>query len=243
MVKKQLLYLLLPLSIVFMQCSKSDSNGQQNNLNNRSVGASAKEILTSTTYQSINLQIQYMPGYPPDGTALNNVVTFLNGLINKPNGILISQSAIAGSGKTVLALTEVYDIEKANRTTFTSGSQLGIYLLFVDCKYTDATAVGLAYKNTSMVIFGQTVHESSGGIGQIGRTKLESITEEHEFGHLMGLVDLGSPMQVPHKDAGSNHCSTPSCLMFATTNLGNITGPIPVLDAYCKNDLTANGGK
>lgn len=241
--KKQLLYLLLPLIIVFTQCSKSDSSGQQNNLNNRTVGASAKEILTSTTYQSISLQIHYMPGYPPDGTALNNLISFLNSLINKPNGIIISQAPIAGSGKTVLTLTEVYDIEKANRTVYTSGSQLGIYLLFVDCKYTDATAIGLAYKNTSMVLFGQTVHESSGAVGQIGRTKLETTVEEHEFGHLMGLVDLGSPMQVQHKDASSNHCSNTACLMYFATNLNNILGPVAILDANCKNDLTANGGK
>ncbi len=241
--KKQLLYLFLPLIIVFTQCSKSDSGGQQNNLNNRSVGASAREILSSSTYQYISLQINYMPGYPPDGTALNNVVTFLNSLINKPNGIIISQAPIAASGKTVLTLTEVYDIEKANRTVYTSGSQLGIYLLFVDCKYTDANAIGLAYKNTSMVIFGQTVHESSGAVGQIGRTKLETIVQEHEFGHLMGLVDLGSPMQTQHKDASSNHCINNACLMYFATNLNNILGPVPSLDTNCKNDLTANGGK
>ncbi len=243
--KKQLLYLLLPLIIVFTQCSKSDSSGPQNNLNNRSVGASAKEILASSTYQSINLQIHYMPGYPPDGIALNNLVVFLNTLINKPNGITITQAPIAASGKTVLTLSEVYEIEKANRSVYTSGTQLGIYLLFVDCKYTDANAVGLAYKNTSMVIFGQTVHESSGGITplQISRTKLETIVEEHEFGHLMGLVDLGSPMQTPHKDASSNHCTNASCLMYFATNLNNITGPVPPLDTNCRNDLTANGGK
>jgi hypothetical protein len=243
LMKKQLLYLLLPLIIVFTQCSKSDSSGPQSNLNNRSVGASAKEILTSSTYQTISLQIHYMPGYPPDGTAINNLVTFLNTLVNKPNGITVTQAPIAASGKTVLSLTEVYDIEKANRSVYTSGSQLGIYLLFVDCKYTDANAIGLAYKNTSMVIFGQTVHESSGAVGQIGRSKLETIVEEHEFGHLMGLVDLGSLMQTPHKDASSNHCTNTSCLMYFATNLNNILGPVPPLDANCKNDLTANGGK
>lgn len=239
--KRKLLYILLPISITLTQCKKTDA--PTNNLNTRSVGASAKEILSSTTYQSINLQIQYMPGYAPDATALMNTVSFLNTLINKPGGINISQTQIAASGKTVMSLTEVYELEKANRTTFTSGSQLGIYLLFADFKYTDANTIGLSYKNTSMVLFGPAINESSGAIGQISRTKLQTIVEEHEFGHLMGLVDLGSPMQVPHKDASTNHCTNTSCLMYFATNLNNILGPVPVLDNNCRNDLTANGGK
>ena len=241
--KKISLYLLLSLSILFTQCSKKDATSANSNLNNRTVGASANEILSSGSYSSIRLQINYMPGFAPDGAALNNLVTYLTALINKPNGIIITQAQIAASGKTVLTLAEVYEIEKANRSFFTSGTQLAIYCLFVDCKYTDANAIGLAYKNTSMVLFGQTVHESSGAIGQIGRTKLETTVEEHEFGHLMGLVDLGSPMQVPHKDATSNHCNNSSCLMYFATNLGNLTGPIPMLDNNCRNDLIANGGR
>ncbi|MEO7444259.1 MAG: hypothetical protein ABIT96_02295 [Ferruginibacter sp.] len=241
--RKRFLFLLIPLCLGLTQCKKNDSQGGSGNLNTRSVGASAKELLTATTYQSIRLEIQYMPGYNPDGAALTNAVDFLNTYVNKPGGIIITQNQIAGSGKTILTLAQVYDIEKANRTVFTSGNQLGIYLLFADAKYTDAAVVGLAYKNTSMVLFGPSVNESSGGIGQIGRTKLETIVEEHEFGHLMGLVDLGTPMVVNHKDASSNHCTVTNCLMYYATNLNNIVGPVPVLDDYCKNDLRANGGK
>lgn len=241
--RKISVYLLLLASLGLAQCKKNDSNGSASNLNTRSVGASARELLTAANYQSVKLEIQYMPGYVPDGAALTNVVNFLNTFINKPGGITIIQNPIAGTGKTVLTLAEVYEIEKSHRTVYTQGSQLGVYLMFADAKYTDAAAVGLAYKNTSMVVFGPSVTESSGGLGQISRTKLETIVEEHEFGHLMGLVDLGTPMLTPHKDPSSNHCNVTSCLMYYSTNLGNIVGPVPVLDDNCKNDLRANGGR
>jgi hypothetical protein len=71
---------------------------------------------------------------------------------------------------------------------------------------------------------------------------------EHEYGHLLGLVNLGSPMQVDHKDPASNHCNNSSCLMYYETQVGQmggilVSGPVPSLDANCRNDLKANGGK
>lgn len=72
---------------------------------------------------------------------------------------------------------------------------------------------------------------------------------EHEVGHLLGLVDLGSPMQTNHKDvAHGNHCNNSGCLMYYTSETTDIlgfllTGAIPTLDANCIADLKANGGK
>jgi predicted Zn-dependent protease len=69
---------------------------------------------------------------------------------------------------------------------------------------------------------------------------------KHEFGHLMGLVDQGSPMQNDHKDADHGaHCINPSCLMYHAVETTGIDGTntIPELDAQCAVDLKANGGK
>jgi len=192
------------------------------------------------------MQIHYMPGFAPDPASLNSLVNFLNALINKPGGINISQTQIAASGKTILTLSEINEIEKNNRTVFTTGTTIGIYLLFTDGKYTDNSAVGLAYRNTSIAIFGKTVEDNSGGLNQVTRTKLETTIEEHEFGHILGLVDIGSAMQVNHKDPNSNHCNNAACLMYFSTNVMGgigISGPVLPLDANCRNDLHANGGK
>ena len=94
-----------------------------------------------------------------------------------------------------------------------------------------------------------TITNFSGGANQTTRTKLETTVLDHEFGHLLGLTNLGTPMVTPHEDAAHmSHCNNSSCLMYystQTTVMGGIllSGPIPVLDANCKSDLTANGGK
>jgi hypothetical protein len=229
------------------QCRKEDVTAPAN-LNNRSVGASANEFLSSATYQSLNVEILYMPGYAPDLNAVSNLQNFLVTLINKPGGIHISQRAIPASGKTVMTLAEIRELEKNTRTVFSSGSSLGVFILYTDCAYSEANTLGVAHKNTSIAVFGKTVHDNSGGVNQPSLAKLETLTMEHEYGHLLGLVNLGSPMQVDHKDPATNHCNNSTCLMYYETQVGQmggilISGPVPTLDVNCRNDLKANGGK
>jgi hypothetical protein len=136
-----------------------------------------------------------MPGFAPDAASLNNLTAFFNVLVNKPSGISIVQSVIAASGKTVLSLNDAATIEKNNRTASTSGSQPGVYFLYTDSSYTEENVLGVAFRNTSMCIFGKTIHDNSGGTGQAGRIKLESTVLGHEAGHIPGLVDVGTAMQ------------------------------------------------
>lgn len=235
-------------------CSKKDTttNGGLDGIsdaNNKAVGASAKELLTAQTYTALKIEIQYMPGYAPDAAALNNMTGFLNNLLNKPNGIQVTQTQITGSGKASLNINEIATIEKNNRTVFTTGNTVGAYLLITDADYFEPNILGLAYRNTSMVLMGKTIHQNSGGIGQVSRTKLVTTVLEHEVGHLLGLVNLGSPMTVNHQDAShGNHCNNSGCLMYYQSNTSDmlgilLTGNIPPLDANCSNDLKANGGR
>jgi hypothetical protein len=247
-----IVFLLAIISVNNFSCKKSDTiTGLPsiNSDNNKQVGASANDLLSAATYTSIKIEIQYMPGFAPDAASLNNLTAFFNTLVNKPGGVTIVQSAITASGKTVLSLNDIATIEKNNRTAYTSGNQLGVYFLYTDGGYTEGNVLGVAFRNTSMCIFGKTIHDNSGGIGQASRTKLESAVLEHEAGHILGLVDVGTAMQTNHKDAAhGSHCNNTNCLMYyaseTTDVLGFlITGSIPPLDANCKADLKANGGK
>ncbi|MBK8610429.1 MAG: hypothetical protein IPL84_10955 [Chitinophagaceae bacterium] len=244
-----LLYSFFVMAI--MSCRKSDSITNLpsiNNENNKLVGASANDLLSASTYTSVKIEIQYMPGFQPDAASVNNLATFLNTIVNKPGGVSVVQTQIASAGKTVLSLNDIATIEKNNRTVYTAGSQLG-YTLYTDGNYDNGNVLGLAFRNTSMCILGKTIHDNSGNIGQASRTKLESTVLEHEFAHILGLVNIGSPMQMNHQDGThGNHCNNTDCLMYyaseTTDVLGIlITGSIPVLDANCKADLKANGGK
>lgn len=242
--------LLIASAIIFFgaSCSKSDNKPGGSYSNDRSAGASANDLLSSARYTSLKIEIQYMPGFQPDAAAINHLTAFLSSRLNKPGGIQVMQKQIAAAG-SALSAQEVLNIEKQNRTVYTSGDQLGVYFLFTNGQYTDNKVLGIAYRNTSMCLFGKTIHDNSGGVGQTSRTKLEATVLEHEFGHILGLVNIGSAMQTAHQDAPHGaHCNNENCLMYyaseTTDALGFLlTGNIPSLDANCINDLKANGGK
>jgi hypothetical protein len=250
---KKLTSAALVAALLFSACSKKDSTSSGlpdiNEANNKIVGASAREFLTGQQYTSLKIEIQYMPGYAPDQSSVNNMVGFLNNLLNKPGGIQVTQTQIAGSGKANLTINDIATIEKNNRTAFTTGTQLAAYLLITDAQYFEPSVLGLAYRNTSMALMGKTIHDNSGGVGQVSRTKLTTTVLQHELGHVLGLVNLGTPLTVNHQDAAhGNHCNNQNCLMYYTANTTDLlgvllVGNIPQLDANCVNDLKANGGR
>jgi len=251
MIVKTALKAVLILSIV-IGCSKKEggyihSSGYVD-LNNRPVGATANELLSSSKFTSVTIEVQYMTGYQPDVAALNHLRTVLDSWVNKPGGITVITKEIPASPDSLLAVQDVVQIENNNRTVFTSGSTIGLYILYTNGNHVNPNTLGIAYKNTSLVLFGKKIQDNSGAIGQPSRTKLVATVAEHELGHLLGLVDLGSPMQTNHKDASyGNHCNNRNCLMYYASDTKDIlgflvTGNIPSLDANCFADIHANGG-
>lgn len=238
---------------LFAGCSKTGMHYIDNpigpsNLHNRAAGASANELLSSAQYTTLRIEIQYFPGYEPDAAAVNHLTGMLSGLLNKSE-ITVSTKEIFVADAQNISTDDALEIEKGNRTVFTRGNEMGVYILYTNGNYTDPDVLGVAYKNTSVVIFGKKIHDNSGGLGQPSRTKLEATVLEHEMGHLLGLVNLGSPMLTDHEDGEhGKHCNNSNCLMYYAAETSDIlgillTGNIPSLDANCLADLKANGGK
>lgn len=233
-------------------CSKKDlsfANNKDAASYNKPVGASAKDLLTNNSFSALLIEVQYIAGYAPDPAALVQLQQFLAIRVNKPGGITITTRAIADPGSATLSLSQVREIENKNRTAFNNGTRLSLYILYSNSDYTDAGTLGIAYRNTSAALMGKKIHENSGSFGQVSRTKLEATVLEHEVGHLLGLVDLGSAMQSEHKDAPhGNHCSNNQCLMYYASETTDVFSFLsrnspPTLDASCLADLKANGGK
>jgi len=241
---KIVLYTLIFFSLFFGACQKEYIVGSKDY---KALGTSAHEILTSSPYSLLQIEINYMPGYAPTQTSINNLIGFLNTYINKPAGIQVFQHQILPSDKTALSITDIVSIEKRNRDIYTDNNIITVHILITEATYTTSTILATSYWNTSFCIFGKTVDNNSGGVDQISKPNLMTILFEHEFGHLLGLVNQGSPMKTDHQDVNNGaHCRNSSCLMYAdveTTWSGSNTNNIPSLDADCISDLKANGGK
>jgi hypothetical protein len=113
----------------------------------------------------------------------------------------------------------------------------------------NTVVLGSAFRNTSIVLYGKTIEKIANNSNSLEKSNVEAVVLNHEFGHLFGLVNLGSPMQADHEDqVDKKHCSVDNCLMNSKIKFGGgiidmINNNMPELDDLCINDLVANGGK
>lgn len=246
---KKLLYL---FSLVFFlsDCKKSANTSSSAS---QTPAAAPSNYLSASAYSSLIVEVQYIAGYQPDAASINNLKTFLENRLNKPGGVTITQTAISAGGKSSYSISDIQAIESAHRTKYNNGTTAAAYFFFADGDDAASTSgsqiLGVTYSGSSVVIFEKTIKSLAGGLGQPSLATLETTVMEHEFGHLLGLVNNGTPMVTSHQDSqNGRHCNNTACLMYYSVEtsdvIGNLTGgTVPSLDANCLSDLSHNGGK
>lgn len=232
--------------MVLLGCGKSSESPS-------TIGVTPNAFLSSANYTSLVLEVVSVVGYEPSPAAEVNLKSFLEARLNKPDGITIVKRTIPSPGKSVYSFDDVKFLESAHRTLKTSGSQLTAFLLLLDGDYSansgSGKVLGIAYGSSSMALFEKSVQEFSGDVGQPSISTLETAVMDHEFGHILGLVNNGTALQSSHQDtAHGKHCTNTNCLMYFNVEtsdvIGNLLGgSVPGLDAACLADLQANGGK
>lgn len=227
-----------------------DPGGNGSYDHTRAPGASAGDMLSADDFDRLVVQVQYVEGHPPSDEGLQHLQDFLSARLNKPAGIVIqAPEAIQVPSDAAYSDGEVRALEQQHRTAFTEDNTIAVYLLFLDGEYAEASNVlGIAYNNTSMAIFGETIAEHTGGPLEPSPSTVEGTVANHEFGHILGLVNNGSAMQTEHQDeAHGAHCDDERCLMYyavrTTDFISNLLDGMPDLDANCMDDLQANGGR
>jgi len=254
---RYLLLFTLLLTLTLSSCDRnlSEERNRTNNIQaaKRPIGTSAREILSSSQFESIEVEVQHMVGFEPTADLIASISTFLEELVNKPGGIRVYTTAIAPLNKATYNVQEIREIEDANRNAYNSGTKLGIYILFLDGYSSEDTnnntTLALVHRNTSVAMFGKRIRERSDRIGMPSRSLLENTVTRHELGHLMGLVNVGSAMQHSHEDPNNaGHCDERNCLMYWAVESGSVfnlvqQGRVPLLDENCRKDLKANGGR
>ena len=69
-------FILCVMVLVSVSCSKTEELVYQNNV----VGTSANDLLASTKFTSLRIDLVYVDGFEPNATTVNNVTAFLTDL-------------------------------------------------------------------------------------------------------------------------------------------------------------------
>jgi len=196
-----------------------------------SVGSWAQRFLAASPYT--RLELDHVAGRPPSTGALNVLQARLNERCDEPGGIQA--------------------LEAQARDSYATGDLAVIHLLYLDGgtdqDSSGGSLLGLACTGTSFALLKQTCDATANLL--VSPDEVEATVLVHEVGHLLGLVNLGAPLQSPHEDAAHpGHDSTSGCVMFWQVETSNPRqllmngGAAPTqFDAACVADLRALGGK
>jgi hypothetical protein len=242
------IFLILLIGLFLMPGCKKKETGAA-----AAEGVSPHDFLSSEKYTNLTIDFAYDKEHPPAPETLTEIQNFLLAKLNKPNGISVNVHELNIASRPYLSLGDIFDIEKKNRLFFPHEKSLSIFVYLPHSEYLENSGsyktLGIQYGASSIVLFGKTMSDNSGGLGQPSYKTLETSVALHELGHVLGLVNNGTNMAVNHQDAqNGRHCNNKDCLMYfaveTTDILSNLLGgAVPGLDANCINDLKANGGK
>lgn len=251
---------LLPFIIIplfFVACSSSDDGGTptetptddgpigivDKSQNLLATGASANDLLSNSNFDRLLVQIAFVEGFRPTSETMDNFMQYLQERTFKQD-VEIDFLELESPNEDTLTLQEIADLENENRTAYNDGTTLAVYIYFADAPSDDddedegLVTLGAVYRNTSMIIFERTIRSLAGRSLAITTTDVETATLNHEFGHLFGLVNLGTVAINDHEDVirnaqgdpvldsdgneqGNNHCNVEGCLMQAQLTFGS----------------------
>lgn len=271
--KKSYYIMISLLLLVVFSCSK-DSNDEPEEVVSapvdraasfQSIGDSANDFLSNDSFDELKIQIGHVRGFRPAVSAINDLVEFLKERTFKET-VEIEYLELDSPDQETLTLQEIVNLERDHRTAFNTGKTLAIYIYFSDAPSdnddpeSNLVTLGAVYRNTSMVIYESSIRNLANRSRVLSVATVETATLIHEFGHLFGLVNIGTPMVNPHEgtttndegeEVGNRHCNQPNCLMLAELEFGAAmgkmltarNGQVPTLDPECLRDLRANGGR
>jgi hypothetical protein len=239
----------------------------------KSVGIGGSDAPGPVDYVSANkydkwvIEWDFVEGQEPPAAALTTLEQRLEEVVDKPGGVELRRGDALEPHGGSWSQKDVLDTAGRTRDLPTGGDTVVLHLLFLDGQYDNANVLGVTYTYSTesgrvtssgpIAIFSETIRETACPVPLapcIGAEAIWTAVLVHEFGHAMGLVNLGAPMVHPHEastcdgEPDRGHSSSTNSVMHCQVETVSVTnvfrnGPPTTYDADDKADLCALGGK
>jgi hypothetical protein len=218
-------------------------------------GEFAADFLRRTRFTNLLVEIDYPVGYPPSTAAMNLLQDRLSERCDKPGGVTILEDDAIPLAEfpSSLDVSDLENLENAHRDNFAdSNTQTAVmYILYVKGNSSlgggpNTQVLGLTYHGSSVALFVDVANQGNNAFETTAEVEGTAIV--HEAGHVLGLVNGGCPMVVPHEDlAHTGHDSSAASCMYWLIQIPHLTPNIGDPDfapygANCEDDVAAAGG-
>ncbi len=205
------------------------------------VGDNALDYLRDDGFDRLMIEIDYVEGHAPSDEALDLLKVRMRHYLDKPGGISITKSSFQSS-KTNYTPEDIRQLRDAHQSTEHGGGLAVVHILYLNGHYSEGDSVlGLAYGADCFVMFIDPIRDISipfwaSQVYGISSSDFESSVLVHEFGHLLGLVEIGYTSPHNYND-GTNHSTQEGCVMQATVETVSIINIITQDDPEPPNDF------
>ena len=187
------------------------------------------QYILADPYDRLAIEIDSVPGFEPRAPVEALLVDRLAQILDKPGGIrVLHDESLDDPGHGhAWTFEELRALGDATFDPAPRDGEIRIHVMFVDGGYTSpdsgATVLGLAWGNTHIAVFEETIAKGcrSTGLGLTDVLDDRACADAqygiwlHEVGHVLGLVDNGLAMVEPHQDAEHPaHDASEDCIMY-----------------------------
>lgn len=222
-------------------------------------GQFGDEYIRGDKYSKMLVEIDHVPGSGPHAEALDKLKSAIRNNLDKDSVEVVTDDSVQGKGQDheYSLEDEIVPMEKEHRDHWSGGDTAVLHILYVDGgsqrDESDRKVLGTAYWGTSVVMYKGNIRETSCTNCGIASTKpelryVERAVIVHELGHVLGLVDSGTPAQNEDRIYDGDRCEChsnrkESVMYYAveSSNINNIFSggsDIPYqFDRYDKEDI------
>lgn len=220
------------------------------------------DYVSAKKYDKWVIEMDFVEGQEPPAAALTTLESRLEEVVDKPGGVEVQRGETLSARGGSWSQKDILDTDGRTQDRTTGGDTVVLHLMFLDGSYApNADVLGVTYTYSSggrvtssgpIAIFSEKIREAACPVPLapcLNENAIWTAVLVHEFGHAMGLIDLGAPMQRDHEDdEHPGHSTNQDSVMYyavETVNVANVfrNGPPTTFDVNDKADLCALGGK
>ncbi len=188
--------------------------------------------LDDSVYTSMVVEVDYHPGYKPETSSTDLLQERLASVCDKPQGVEIQLTETTFTNEEIWTASDVradgWD-EKSHDPR--DDSVLYWQVIFPAGVYEDSSVLGVAVDASTVALFKDSIDDAENIFQRPSAEKIENSVLVHEFGHLLGLVNLVYTSPADHEDSEHpGHSNNEDSVMYWAIESASISN-------FFSNDL------